>query len=149
MKNKNCPWKVQNCPYETPFYLGRDFFFSFVLCEFFAKGFFFLNLIYLTSKNFFPLKELMQILPNDCGDFKFVLFPLQVGFCRRPSFHVKLTNYNWTSSDKSKTDAIESANTSDNSIIDSVIQSMLPTQLFIFPEKNVDAIFKEPSHLRE
>jgi hypothetical protein len=77
---------------------------------------------------------MMQVMPNDSVDFKYVIYPLQVGFCKLPSFHVKLNNYTFTSA-IANSPADSSSGTESNTVFDSVINNMLPSQLFVFPEK--------------
>jgi hypothetical protein len=90
------------------------------------------------------LKELKQILPEDSADFKYVIYPLQVGHCKLPSFHVKLNNYNYNLPSGSGGESLSPMSGSADSsmpvsMLDSVISNMLPTQLFVFPEKTEEA----------
>jgi len=90
------------------------------------------------------IKELVQILPNDFYNYQFILQPLQAGYCKLPNFHIKLNNYNYqTQQSDSNTNAQQvkpsssQTNTSFDLInsLDPILKNMLPSQIFIFPEK--------------
>lgn len=90
-------------------------------------------------------------MPNDSSAFSFVVYPLQSGYCKLPKFHVKLNNFNFKTNrteDGSKhqqqivSESSESVEKSlsgeeqeslDSANLDSLVQSMLPTQIFIMP----------------
>lgn len=92
--------------------------------------------------------EIMQIMANDFIDYSYVVCPLQTGFCKLPNFHVKLNNVVAKTSNlitQSPLSTVTTANTADintnelnydiNENIDSIIQNMIPSQIFIFPQK--------------
>jgi hypothetical protein len=57
---------------------------------------------------------------------------LQTGYCKLPKFHVKINNFEHkieqTDAKISLNESLESKN------LDLVVQSMLPTQIFIMPQ---------------
>jgi hypothetical protein len=99
----------------------------------------------LDENEFFSLsgkkREVMQILPQDSEQFKFVLFPLQVGYCKLPQFHLELNNYNVLTGTLNNTNTLETNPIDSTSYLNSIVQNMLPSQLFVFPEKLTDEYF--------
>ena len=94
-------------------------------------------------------------MPNDKSAFTFVIYPLQSGYCKLPRFHMKLNNFNFktTSQDNNnitlhqqnvsqqpnasaaeKGISGEATENTDLTNLESVVQSMLPTQIFIMPQ---------------
>ena len=98
-------------------------------------------------------------MPNDSTDYTFSLFPMQAGYSKLPKFNLKLENMPSLANDQSKDkpsliSSISTANlqqhqqqhsassgsfTSDFSSksteFEEIIQSMIPSHLFIFPAK--------------
>jgi hypothetical protein len=64
-------------------------------------------------------------MPNDTFDCAYTVYPLQTGYCSLPAFHVK---FNHTDQVIDTTTSIEYLD------IDSVIQNMLSTEIFILPK---------------
>lgn len=88
----------------------------------------------------------MQILPNDSINYRVALFPLQVGYCKLPALHAKVNGFVYKSDDAVPNSVggapvIGSSLTDvpDPGSLDSVIQNMVPAQIFIFPE-NIDSL---------
>ena len=93
-------------------------------------------------------------MPNDSTDYTFVLYPLQSGYCKLPKFRVKFNNYNFKTSrlqnglliqqvtelEKSEIISVDKSLSGEESEsvelakIEYVVQSMLPTQIFIMPQ---------------
>ncbi|CAF0724301.1 unnamed protein product [Brachionus calyciflorus] len=96
----------------------------------------------LSENEFFAISgkkmDLIQILPNDFYNFTYLIYPLKIGHCKLPSFHVKVNSPIEISDALKKQES--QANSSDS--LDTVIENMIPSQLYIFPEK-IDSIFKE------
>jgi hypothetical protein len=90
---------------------------------------------------------MLQVMPNDHYDYQYVVQPLQAGYCKLPHFHIKLNNYVFKSSlannqsQNNLTSAQIKTETNFDSInsLDSIIQNMIPSQIFIFPE-NAESI---------
>jgi hypothetical protein len=84
----------------------------------------------------------MQIMPNDTKSYTFAIFPLQVGYCKLPSFHAKINTASYKSEQSlsmSGTAVTGGASEELNSNLDSIIQNMIPSQIFVFPE-NIDSL---------
>lgn len=92
-------------------------------------------------------QETIQIMPNDSVDYSYVVYPLQSGYCKLPKFQMKLNNFTFKTSslDSSQLQQNTSLNSPEKSIsggednfdlshLDYVVQSMLPTQIFIMPQ---------------
>lgn len=83
---------------------------------------------------------MIQIMPNNHYDYQYVVQPLQAGYCKLPNFHIKLNNFAFKSSqaDSSKPNNQLASNLSANfdsiNSLDSIIQNMIPSQIFIFPD---------------
>ncbi len=95
-------------------------------------------------------------MPNSSADYKFVIYPLQSGYCKLPKFRVKLNNFNYRTfrledgqrekvggqssggqAEKSLSGGEEQQVTSENietAGLDFIVQSMLPAQIFIMPQ---------------
>jgi hypothetical protein len=104
--------------------------------------------------------ELIQIMPNDATNFTFSLYPLQVGYCKLPKLSIKFNNLNLKSASDSQNQNITAPpqpsnqasvptiafSTNTNTVtpnltndmannIDTVINNMLPSQIFIMPSR--------------
>ncbi len=104
-------------------------------------------------------KQKVQIMPKDSTEYTFSLFPMQAGYSKLPKFNLKLENMPALTSDQSrdKPSLISSISTtniqqqqqqnsaSNGSLtsdfasksieFEEIIQSMIPSHLFIFPAK--------------
>lgn len=94
-------------------------------------------------------------MPHDVATYSYVAYPLQAGFCKLPKLQLKLTNYDLKSDQKdeknqsgaveslaklihSELNLNESTNSATNNInnsLDLIVQSMIPAQIFIMPNK--------------
>jgi hypothetical protein len=83
-------------------------------------------------------------LPNDFHNYQFILQPLQAGYCKLPNFHIKLNNYTFQAQSSDSITANQQikqsspqSNTSFDLInsLDPILKNMLPSQIFVFPEK--------------
>ncbi len=107
----------------------------------------------LDENEFFSISgkklEIIQIMANDFKDYSYVVCPLQTGFCKLPNFHIKINNAVAKTSNlvtqpqlSTVTAIPDTDNASSNELsydinedLDSIIQNMIPSQIFIFPEK--------------
>ena len=111
----------------------------------------------LEENEFFSIsgnkQETIQILPNDSVDYIFAVYPLQSGYCKLPKFQMKLINFSLKASsiENQLQQRTYSNSSTEKSIsggelnspldsfeishLDHVVQSMLPTQIFIMPQK--------------
>jgi hypothetical protein len=72
----------------------------------------------------------MQIMPSESLDYAYVLYPLQAGFCKLPTLHVKLV-----SNQRTGTTGLDSPSPlAPQEEVDAVVRGMLPSQIFVFPE---------------
>lgn len=78
----------------------------------------------------------MQIMPFETNTFSFMIYPLKVGHCELPSFHVKVQ------SPLEFSEAVKKQENDSSYSFDSIIKNMIPSTLFIFPEK-IESILKE------
>ncbi len=69
-------------------------------------------------------------MPNSTTNYSYVIYPLQAGYCKLPKLKIKLNNME-ISDKKAASDINENF---DLNNLESVVQSMLPTQLFIMPK---------------
>jgi hypothetical protein len=88
-------------------------------------------------------------LPNDSSNYSYVVYPLQAGFCKLPKLQIKLNNYDFKAIKQNK--QIVQPNKSDSKLagsemmsleyesefenLDLIIQTMIPSQIFIMPKK--------------
>ena len=79
----------------------------------------------------------MQIMPSESVDYSYVLYPLQAGYCKLPALHVKMANYRAAAATAAATAATATAASleSPQDDMDATVRSMLPSQIFIFPEQ--------------
>ena len=87
-------------------------------------------------------------MPNDSFEFKYVVYPLQIGYCKLPNFHIKFVNNISPvgqnveqAQSQTPTGTITTLPQISETSLDSVIQNMIPSQLFVFPEKTTDHFF--------
>ena len=86
-------------------------------------------------------------MPNDSSNYNFVIYPLQAGYCKLPRFRVKLNNadlktantsavplHNETTVLNENEASVELNDSFDLTNLDLIVQSMLPTQIFIMPQ---------------
>lgn len=78
----------------------------------------------------------MQIMPLEMNKFSFMIYPLKVGHCQLPSFHIKVQ------SPLEFSESVKKQENDDLYSFDSIIKNMIPSLLFIFPEK-IESILKE------
>ena len=85
-------------------------------------------------------------MPRDSTDYTYVIYPLQSGFCKLPKFQIKLINFDLKQSKPSSDGGPESivklistelsaTSSYDSDNLDPIVQSMIPSQIFIMPHK--------------
>ena len=85
-------------------------------------------------------------MPNDSVNYTFAMFPLQVGYCKLPNFHAKVNGFVYKSGTEQKEESppasgpmMSMTSGETNESLDPVIQNMVPSQIFVFPE-NIDSL---------
>lgn len=71
------------------------------------------------------LKQFIQILPNDIYQYAYTVYPLKTGYCTLPPFHVKFTHDEQSTGNTLNFEYLD---------IDSIIQNMLTTEIFVLPK---------------
>ena len=75
-------------------------------------------------------------MPNDSTNYSYVVYPLQAGFCKLPKLQIKLNNYDFKALKQPVAGSelsLEYESELEN--LDLIIQTMIPSQIFIMPKK--------------
>ena len=76
-------------------------------------------------------------MPNDSINYSYVVYPLQAGFCKLPKLQIKLNNYDFKALKQNKLAGSEMSLEYESEFenLDLIIQTMIPSQIFIMPKK--------------